>query len=132
MKYHLKVDGVSETKLQGCRMNSKHERYGATIVYSIAQGGRAKTGVVVLLVEKAYQFLTQWQSKRIVVIYLKVKKQRVYFIQVYSPTEDAGKEMKEGFYAAHQEIIDREQWTAYVPRGDRLVHGYILMCGDMQ
>ena len=61
-----------------------------------------------------------------------MKKQRVYFIQVYSPTEDAGKEMKEEFYAAHQEIIDREQWTAYVPRGDRLVHGYIVMCGDMQ
>ena len=128
MKYHLKVDGVSETKLQGCRMNSKHERYGATIVYSSAQGGRAKAEVVVLLVEKACQLLTQWKSERIVVIHLKVKKQRVYL----SPTEDAGKEMKEEFYAAHQEIIDREQWTAYVPRGDRLVHGYIVMCGDMQ
>ena len=107
MKYHLKVDGVSETKLQGCRMNSKHERYGATIVYSSAQGGRAKAEVVVLLVEKACQFLTQWKSERIGAIHLKVKKQRVYFIQVYSPTEDAGKEMKEEFYAAHQERIDR-------------------------
>ena len=29
MKYHLKIDGVSETKLQGCRVNSKHERHRA-------------------------------------------------------------------------------------------------------
>ena len=42
-----------------------------------------------------------------------MKKQRVSFIQVnfsqvYSPTKDAGKEMKEEFYAAHQEILNRK------------------------
>ena len=64
-KYRLSVLGVSETHLKGC---GEKETGGAVMVYSGVKEGRAKGGVVLIIVGEIRDFLKEWQcvSERLV------------------------------------------------------------------
>ena len=75
------------------------------IVYSGVSDGRAKAGVAVCVSEEMSRYVKGWQcvSERIVVVRLKIGSEWFTFVQVYAPTDDCSKELKDHFYTGYRE-----------------------------
>ena len=105
-KYKLDILGVSETKWKGNGAKNVDDCY---VVYSGVSDGRAKAGVAVLMTEDTSRFVKSWQcvNERIVVVKMKVGRERLTLVQVYAPTDGSKVEEKERFYSDLQEVIDK-------------------------
>ena len=81
----------------------------ATVVYLGVRDGRARVGVVVFLSEEMSRYVKSWLcgSERIVVVRLKIGREWITYVQVYAPTDDGSKKVKDGFYNELQGVLDK-------------------------
>ena len=105
-KYGLGVLGASETKGKGCGAKEIEDCY---VVYLGVRDGRARVGVVVFLSEEMSRYVKSCLcgSERIVVVRLKIGREWITYVQVYAPTDDGSKKVKDGFYNGLQGVLDK-------------------------
>ena len=103
----LHILGISECRWTGFGKNLTNT--GDTIIYSGIKDNKHKRGVAIILNKSASKSLIEYNpvNERIITARLNTKPIKTSIIQVYSPTNEADKDIKTEFYEMLQSEIEK-------------------------